>query len=149
MLNYINVVCCGEVIGYFTGDICNVSQAMYTIGYDVTDENDCKKGYENNIAAFYIDSNGKYCFHEELVELDYHPLSTKDLRNLCGMSILEFSKYLKIPYRTIDAFNFWPNFCEENLKIHFHQHKNNTQVISCSILCINNYKMLKTIEMPI
>ena len=101
MINYINVVCCGEVIGYFTGDICNVSQAMYTIGYDVTDENDCKKGYENNIAAFYIDSNGKYCFHEELVELDYHPLSTKDLRNLCGMSILEFSKYLKIPYRTI------------------------------------------------
>lgn len=101
MLKYINVVCCGEIIGYFTGEICNISQAMDTIGYDVTVEADCKKGYENNIAAFYIDRNGKYCFHEELIELDYHPLSTKDLRNLCGMSILEFSRCLKIPYRTI------------------------------------------------
>ena len=37
-----------------------IEEAMDALGYDITDEADCKSGYDNGIEGFYLDDDGNY-----------------------------------------------------------------------------------------
>lgn len=55
----------GEKIGeILTNRWLNAKEIMWALGYDITDEEDLKKGYEKKIAGFYLDDNGNYCFDD-------------------------------------------------------------------------------------
>lgn len=47
-----------------------IEEAMYALGYDITDEADCKSGYDNGIEGFYLDDDGNYCFDREATEME-------------------------------------------------------------------------------
>lgn len=47
-----------------------IEEAMYALGYDITDEADCKSGYDNGIEGFYLDDDGNYCFDREAATLE-------------------------------------------------------------------------------
>lgn len=47
-----------------------IEEAMYALGYDITDEADCKSGYDNGIEGFYLDDDGNYCFDREATSLE-------------------------------------------------------------------------------
>ena len=48
-----------------------IEEAMYSLGYDISDQDDCRKGYENEIEGFYLDDCGNYCFDYEAAEMEY------------------------------------------------------------------------------
>lgn len=60
-----------EIGAVSTNRSLTISEAMYSIGYDITNEEDCKKGYENNVEGFYIDGCGNYAFDEDAAEMEY------------------------------------------------------------------------------
>lgn len=56
----------GEKIGeILTNRGLSEKEVMWALGYDITDEDDLKKGYEDGVKGFYLDDNGNYCFDEE------------------------------------------------------------------------------------
>ena len=48
-----------------------IEEAMYSLGYDISDQDDCRKGYENEIEGFYLDDCGNYYFDYEAAEMEY------------------------------------------------------------------------------
>ena len=48
-----------------------IEEAMYSLGYDINDPEDCQKGYEEDIEGFYLDDTGMYFFDSEATELVY------------------------------------------------------------------------------
>lgn len=48
-----------------------IEKAMYSFGYDINDQDDCRKGYENEVEGFYLDDCGNYCFDYEAAEMEY------------------------------------------------------------------------------
>jgi hypothetical protein len=48
-----------------------IEEAMYSLGYDITNQEDCRKGYENEVEGFYLDDCGNYCFDYEAAEMEY------------------------------------------------------------------------------
>lgn len=60
----------GEEIGTITTNrSLTIEEAMYAFGFDITDPEDCERGYENKIPGFYLDDEGGYCFDIEATEL--------------------------------------------------------------------------------
>ena len=47
----------GEVL---TNGSLSKTGAIYALGYDVNDPNDCEQAYNNGFAAAYVDDNGDY-----------------------------------------------------------------------------------------
>lgn len=65
-----------KVNGIEIGTVCTnrsltIEEAMYSIGYDINDEEDCKKGYENNVEGFFIDDCGNYAFDRDAAKTEY------------------------------------------------------------------------------
>lgn len=61
----------GKEIGYvITNRSLTIQEAMYAIGYDVEDEEDCKEGYNNDVEGFYYD-DGHYYFDTEAAVMEY------------------------------------------------------------------------------
>ena len=48
-----------------------LEEAMYSLGYDINNQDDCRKGYENKVEGFYLDDCGNYCFDCEAAEMEY------------------------------------------------------------------------------
>jgi len=48
-----------------------IEEAMYSLGYDINDQDDCRKAYENEVEGFYLDDCGNYCFDYEAAEMEY------------------------------------------------------------------------------
>ena len=66
------VIVNGKVIGEVTTNrSLTISEAMYALGYDINDSEDCEKGYKNDVEGFYLDDCGNYCFDDENSELEY------------------------------------------------------------------------------
>ena len=61
----------GIAIGDIICGTISIEQAMYALGYDVKDDEDCKRGYDDGIECFYLDDDGHYCFDSETVEMVY------------------------------------------------------------------------------
>lgn len=64
----VNGITIGEVR---TNRSLTIEEAMYALGYDTTDEEDCKKGYENDVEGFCLDECGNYFFDREAAEMEY------------------------------------------------------------------------------
>ena len=47
-----------------------IEEAMWSLGYDIRDQEDCKKGYDNGIEGFFLDDDGNYCFDIEAAEME-------------------------------------------------------------------------------
>ena len=61
----------GTVIGEVVSNRrLTLAEAMYAIGYDINDQDDCKSGYENGVEGFYIDDNGEYAFDVDAAEFE-------------------------------------------------------------------------------
>lgn len=59
----------GTTIGTFTTNrSMTLEEAMWAIGYDITDQDDCKNGYDNGVEGFYLDDDGNYSFDVEAAE---------------------------------------------------------------------------------
>lgn len=62
----------GEVIGsILTNRNMNIEEALWSLGYDINNPDDCQKAYEDGFAAAYIDDFGKYQIVENM-DLDYN-----------------------------------------------------------------------------
>ena len=61
----------GIEIGNVVCGTISIEQAMYALGYDVKDVDDCKRGYDDGLDCFYLDDDGNYCFDGESVEMIY------------------------------------------------------------------------------
>ena len=48
-----------------------IEEAMYSLGYDITDQNDLEKGYSAGVEGFYLDDDGNYCFDREAATTEY------------------------------------------------------------------------------
>lgn len=60
----------GTTIGtVITNRSMTLEEAMWTIGYDITDQDDCKNGYDNGVEGFCLDDDGNYAFDVEAVEV--------------------------------------------------------------------------------
>lgn len=64
----VNNIVIGEIT---TNRSLTIEEAMYSLGYDTTDQNDLEKGYEKGIEGFYLDDDGNYCFDREAAEMEY------------------------------------------------------------------------------
>ena len=60
-----------EIANIITNRSMTLEEAMYSAGYDINDQEDCRKGYENGVEGFYIDDDGIYSFDVEAVEMVY------------------------------------------------------------------------------
>lgn len=58
-----------EIGNVITNMSLTIDEAMYVLGYDINDAEDCKKGYNNDVEGFYFDDCGNYCFDVEAAEL--------------------------------------------------------------------------------
>lgn len=62
----------GVTIGTITTNrSLTIGEAMYALGYDITDNNDCETGYNNGVEGFYLDDCGNYCFDSDAAEMVY------------------------------------------------------------------------------
>ena len=62
----------GKEIGHvITNRSLTIQEAMYAIGYDIEDENDCQEGYNNDVEGFYLDDDGHYYFDTEAAVMEY------------------------------------------------------------------------------
>lgn len=60
----------GTTIGTVTTNrSMTLEEAMWAIGYDITDQADCKNGYDNGVEGFYLDDDGNYSFDAEAAEI--------------------------------------------------------------------------------
>lgn len=59
------------IFDVLTNRSLTIAEAMYVCGYDITDADDCKKGYERGIEGFYLDDCGFYDFDIEAAVLVY------------------------------------------------------------------------------
>ena len=64
----VNGVEIGRVI---TNRSLTIQEAMYAIGYDITDPADCERGYANDVEGFYLDDCLMFCFDTEAAEMVY------------------------------------------------------------------------------
>lgn len=48
-----------------------IEEAMYIAGWDINDEDDCHKGYDENIKGFYLDDDCHFRFDTEAAEMIY------------------------------------------------------------------------------
>lgn len=56
----------GKAVGHIISNrTLTTSEIMWSLGYDITDEQDCKAGYERGIEGFCLDDDGKYYFDPE------------------------------------------------------------------------------------
>ena len=60
-----------EIGTVITNRSLTITEAMYSLGYDITDSADCEKGYTEGVEGFYITDNGNYAFDCEAAELIY------------------------------------------------------------------------------
>lgn len=56
----------GETVGtVLTNHGMTLEELMWSIGYDINSQEDCKRGYDNNVPGFYLDDMGYYAFDVE------------------------------------------------------------------------------------
>lgn len=60
-----------EIANILTNRSMTIEEAMYCAGYDISEQEDCRKGYEEGIEGFYIDDDGNYSFDVEAAEMVY------------------------------------------------------------------------------
>lgn len=60
-----------EVASIITNRSLTLEEAMYSAGYDINDQEDCRKAYENGVEGFYLDDNGDCCFDVEAAKMIY------------------------------------------------------------------------------
>lgn len=61
----------GKVIGeIITNRSLTIEDAMYCLGYDINDQDDCKRGYYKEVEGFYLDDCGYYRFDVESAEME-------------------------------------------------------------------------------
>lgn len=65
-----------KVNGIEIGRVCTnrsltITEAMYALGYDINNSDDCYEGYINDVEGFYLDNCGNYCFDVEAAEMVY------------------------------------------------------------------------------
>ena len=60
-----------EIGTIITNRSLTIEEAMYALGYDINDQDDCRKAYENEVEGFYLDDCGNYCFDYEAAEMEY------------------------------------------------------------------------------
>lgn len=58
-----------EIGRIITNRSLTIDEALYAIGYDLNNEDDLKKGYEDGVEGFYLDDLGFYCFDYEAASL--------------------------------------------------------------------------------
>lgn len=64
------VIVNGKVIGsVLTNRSLTLEEAMWALGYDINNAEDCREGYEKGVDGFYIDDNGEYCFDVEAANI--------------------------------------------------------------------------------
>lgn len=63
----VNGIVIGEVA---TNRSLTIAEAMYALGYDISDPDDLKEGYERGIEGFYIDDNLDYAFDIDAVKVE-------------------------------------------------------------------------------
>lgn len=62
----------GEEIGTITTNrSMTVEEALYILGYDVNDADDCEKAYRDGFEPAYLDDMGYYQIDVESIELVY------------------------------------------------------------------------------
>lgn len=64
----VNGITIGEVR---TNRSLTIEEAMWSLGYDINDQGDCRIGYEKEVEGFYLDDCGNYCFDYEAAEMEY------------------------------------------------------------------------------
>lgn len=61
----------GKVIGeIITNRSLTIEEATYCLGYDINDQDDCKRGYYEEVEGFYLDDCGCYSFDVESTEME-------------------------------------------------------------------------------
>lgn len=60
-----------EIGNVTTNRSLTIAEAMYVLGYDINDAEDCEKGYNNDVEGFYFDDCGNYCFDVEAAKMVY------------------------------------------------------------------------------
>lgn len=66
MEKYVKITVDGETVcKVYTNHSMTVEEALLCAGYDISEQNDCRRGYENCVPGFYLDDCGNYCFDIE------------------------------------------------------------------------------------
>lgn len=60
-----------EIGNVITNRSLTVEEALYALGYDVKDDDDLKKAYEDNFPAAYQDDNGFFQIDIEGISMEY------------------------------------------------------------------------------
>lgn len=60
-----------EIGNIITNRGLTIEEALYSIGYDVKNEDDLKKAYEDNFLAAYQDDNGFFQIDIEGISMEY------------------------------------------------------------------------------
>ena len=62
----------GKEIGNVTTNrSLTIAEAIYALGYDINDTEDCEKGFNDGVEGFYLDDMGIYSFDVEAAEMVY------------------------------------------------------------------------------
>lgn len=60
-----------EIATVTTNRSLTLEEAMYAAGWDITDQADCERGYNDGVEGFYLDDEGFYSFDVEAAEMVY------------------------------------------------------------------------------
>ena len=60
-----------EIANILTNGSMTIEEAMYCAGYDIGEQEDCRKGYEEGVEGFYLDDCGYYAFDTEAAYMEY------------------------------------------------------------------------------
>ena len=60
-----------EIGTVLTNRSLTIEEAMYALGYDINDQEDCEAGYRNDVEGFYLDDCVNYYFDVESAEMAY------------------------------------------------------------------------------
>lgn len=60
-----------EIAEIITNRSLTIEEAMYSAGYDISEQEDCRRGYEEGVEGFYLDDDCGYYFDTEAAYMEY------------------------------------------------------------------------------
>ena len=60
-----------EIWSIITNHSMTVEEALYSLGVDVDNQDDCRQAYESGAEYAYLDDYGNYCIDIENIELEW------------------------------------------------------------------------------
>lgn len=72
MEHLVKITVYGDMLGTVrTNRRLTVAEALWALGYDLNDDSDMERGYNNDVPGFYLDDCGNYQFDIDAVKMEY------------------------------------------------------------------------------